>query len=67
MDRHLGGRALEYRITPPPDSRTPKTMTIPFSDFASSIRVETAFSVLAVAKRLKAQGKDVIELEIGDG
>src|SRR5688500_20236251 len=41
-------------------------MTIPFSDFASSIKVETAFSVLAVAKRLKAAGKDVIELEIGD-
>ena len=41
-------------------------MTIPFSTFASSIRVETAFSVLAVAKRLKAEGKDVVELEIGD-
>jgi len=41
-------------------------MTIPFSDFASSVRVETAFSVLAVAKRLKSEGKDVIELEIGD-
>jgi aspartate aminotransferase len=41
-------------------------MTIRFSDFAASIRVETAFSVLAVAKRLKAEGKDVIELEIGD-
>jgi aspartate aminotransferase len=41
-------------------------MTIPFSAFASSIRVETAFSVLAVAKRLKAEGKDVVELEIGD-
>ncbi len=27
---------------------------------------ETAFDVLAVAKRLKAQGKDVIELQIGD-
>ena len=39
---------------------------IRFSNFASSIRVETAFSVLAVAKRLKAEGKDVIELEIGD-
>jgi len=41
-------------------------MTIPFSTFASSIRVETAFSVLAVAKKLKAAGKDVVELEIGD-
>jgi aspartate aminotransferase len=37
-----------------------------FSQFASSVGVETAFSVLAVAKRLMAAGKDVIELEIGD-
>jgi aspartate aminotransferase len=37
-----------------------------FSRFASSVGVETAFSVLAVAKRLMAAGKDVIELEIGD-
>jgi aspartate aminotransferase len=28
--------------------------------------VETAFTVLAVAKQLKAAGKDVVELEIGD-
>ncbi len=41
-------------------------MTLPFSDFASSIRAETAFTVLGVAKRLMAAGKDVIELEIGD-
>jgi aspartate aminotransferase len=37
-----------------------------FSRFASSVDVETAFSVLAVAKRLIAGGKNVIELEIGD-
>jgi aspartate aminotransferase len=37
-----------------------------FSDFASSVTVESAFSVLAIAKRLIAAGKDVIELEIGD-
>ena len=37
-----------------------------FSRFATSVGVETAFSVLAVAKRLIAGGKDVIELEIGD-
>ena len=37
-----------------------------FSSFASSVDVETAFSVLAIAKRLIAAGKDVIELEIGD-
>src|SRR5206468_3700060 len=31
-----------------------------------TLSVETAFDVLAVAKRLKAQGKDVVELQIGD-
>jgi len=38
----------------------------PLSSFAKSLTVETAFSVLAIAKALKAQGKDVVELEIGD-
>jgi aspartate aminotransferase len=37
-----------------------------FSNFASNLTAETAFDVLAVAKRLKSQGKDVIELQIGD-
>ncbi|HVC97352.1 MAG TPA: aminotransferase class I/II-fold pyridoxal phosphate-dependent enzyme [Pirellulales bacterium] len=37
-----------------------------FSEFAGGVRVETAFNVLAVAKRLKSAGKRVIELEIGD-
>jgi len=37
-----------------------------FSRFASSVDVETAFTVLAVAKQLIASGKNVIELEIGD-
>ena len=41
-------------------------MTVHFSQFASSVDVESAFSVLAIAKRLIAAGKDVIELEIGD-
>jgi aspartate aminotransferase len=36
------------------------------SSFARSLTSETAFDVLAVAKRLKSQGKDVIELQIGD-
>ncbi|HEY5666111.1 MAG TPA: aminotransferase class I/II-fold pyridoxal phosphate-dependent enzyme [Gammaproteobacteria bacterium] len=36
------------------------------SEFAKSLTVETAFTVLAVAKSLKAAGKDVVELEIGD-
>jgi aspartate aminotransferase len=37
-----------------------------FSDFAQTVTVEGAFGVLAVAKQLKARGKQVIELEIGD-
>lgn len=37
-----------------------------FSQFLSSVKTETAFDVLAVARRLKQAGKDVIELEIGD-
>lgn len=41
-------------------------MSIRFSTFASSVTLESAFNVLAVAKRLKAAGKRVVELEIGD-
>jgi aspartate aminotransferase len=41
-------------------------MTAQLSPFAQSLSVESAFTVLAVAKRLKAQGKRVVELEIGD-
>jgi aspartate aminotransferase len=37
-----------------------------YSRFARGVRVETAFNVLAVARRLKSAGKRVIELEIGD-
>jgi aspartate aminotransferase len=36
------------------------------STFARSLNTETAFDVLAVARKLKAAGKDVIELQIGD-
>src|SRR5688572_2343766 len=36
------------------------------SRFAQGLATETAFDVLAVARRLKAQGKDVVELQIGD-
>ncbi len=39
---------------------------VPLSQFARGLSTETAFDVLAVAKQLKAQGKDVIELQIGD-
>ena len=37
-----------------------------FSDFAAGVTTETAFDVLAIARQLKAAGKTVIELEIGD-
>ena len=36
------------------------------STLAENLTVETAFTVLALARNLKAQGKDVVELEIGD-
>lgn len=36
------------------------------STFARGLTAETAFDVLAIAKKLKAGGKDVIELQIGD-
>src|SRR5262247_2216226 len=36
------------------------------SNFARGLSAETAFDVLAVARRLKAGGKDVVELQIGD-
>jgi aspartate aminotransferase len=41
-------------------------MSVTLSQFARNLNVETAFTVLAVAKQLKARGKDVVELEIGD-
>jgi aspartate aminotransferase len=41
-------------------------MSPSFSRFTRSVYEETAFTVLVVAKRLIAAGKDVIELEIGD-
>ena len=41
-------------------------MSPSFSRFAASVEIETAFTVLAMAKQLTATGKDIIELEIGD-
>ena len=41
-------------------------MSVELSQFARSLSVETAFTVLAIAKALKAAGRDVVELEIGD-
>jgi aspartate aminotransferase len=37
-----------------------------FTRFSATVQPEGAFAVLAVARRLQAAGKDVIELEIGD-
>ncbi|HEY1189067.1 MAG TPA: aminotransferase class I/II-fold pyridoxal phosphate-dependent enzyme [Gemmata sp.] len=43
------------------------TTTVPsLSAFANGLTTETAFDVLAVARKLMAQGKDVIALQIGD-
>lgn len=36
------------------------------SALARDLKAETAFTVLALARQLKAQGRDVVELEIGD-
>lgn len=41
-------------------------MSATLSSFSRSLTVETAFTVLAIAKSLQAAGKDVVELEIGD-
>lgn len=41
-------------------------MPLTLSDFAGSLTAESAFTVLALAQKLKAAGKDVVELEIGD-
>ena len=42
-------------------------MTTPaLTAFARGLTAEAAFDVLALARRLKAAGKDVIELQIGD-
>jgi len=41
-------------------------MPVSFSKFSQSVRPEGAFEVLALAKALIAQGKQIYELEIGD-
>ena len=47
---------------------TPGITSCPFplSSFARGLTAETAFDVLAVARKLQAAGKDVIALQIGD-
>ena len=39
---------------------------IRLSSLARNLTAETAFTVLALARALKGQGQDVVELEIGD-
>jgi aspartate aminotransferase len=51
---------------PPAPTATPTPAAVTLSQFARGLTAETAFDVLAVAKRLKAQGKEVAELQIGD-
>jgi aspartate aminotransferase len=45
---------------------SPTSNCVSLSHFARGLTGETAFDVLAVARRLKAGGKEVIELQIGD-
>lgn len=40
--------------------------SLTYSAFSRGLTAETAFDVLAVARKLKAGGKDVVELQIGD-
>src|SRR5579862_3871593 len=44
----------------------PSPSPVTLSQFAQGLTGETAFDVLAVARQLKARGKEVIELQIGD-
>lgn len=46
--------------------KTSPVSPVSLSKFALGLTTETAFDVLAVAQRLKAQGKDVVALQIGD-
>lgn len=41
-------------------------MAVTLSRFAKAQRPETAFTVLAAAQRLRAEGREIVELEIGD-
>jgi aspartate aminotransferase len=50
----------------PSTNRIEGVVTPTYSKFAQGLVAETAFTVLAIAKKLKATGKDVVELEIGD-
>src|SRR5437588_841212 len=45
---------------------TSPAASVSLSSFALGLTAETAFDVLAVAKRLEREGKDVVGLQIGD-
>jgi|HubBroStandDraft_6_1064221.scaffolds.fasta_scaffold66240_2 aspartate aminotransferase len=60
------GTSNRSPCSPAPEPLGKVFVTAQLSQFARSLSVETAFTVLAVAKALKAAGKDVVELEIGD-
>jgi aspartate aminotransferase len=63
-------RPNNKRARPSPHHPTARnsrcTVAARLSNFARSLSVETAFTVLAMARSLKAAGKNVVELEIGD-
>lgn len=61
-----GGASAPLSPTLPSLQELNRRMSVHFSEFAQNVTVETAFNVLALARKLKAQGKRVIELEIGD-
>jgi aspartate aminotransferase len=50
----------------PAESPDQRPLAVSLSTFARGLTGEKAFDVLAVARRLKAAGKDVVELQIGD-
>src|SRR5580704_16232970 len=60
------GTSNRSPCSPAPEPLGKVFVTAQLSQFARSLSVETAFTVLAVAKSLKTAGKDVVELEIGD-
>ncbi len=70
VDERSDDNNASWRTETLPISSTPTDegafVSAQLSDFARSLTVETAFTVLAMARTLKAAGKDVVELEIGD-
>ena len=59
---NLPANAIPEQQTIDPDNRQCPDL----SSFAYNLSAESAFTVLAVARALKAKGKEVVELEIGD-